>query len=272
MKQYVRKQCHARLTALDKAIRTLRKSPQAPEALHGVRVSTRRLQQCLRLFPAFLPKKSARKLKRRLRRLMEHCGLVRNWDIAQVTLKTAKLLSPELRARCKAERSRHHAFLISHLERWRGPRSPRHWKKILDVSSADWNPAMLAKAIREWFEAGDRAQDGDAADLHRFRLLGKRLRYSLELLEPILQPSVAPALRTLKSVQDRLGDISDCATTQRLIPEAAEQLQTELHRRTAKYRATWNAIRNRRTKWNFTFCGTAKPNRASPVGTTKTAR
>ena len=267
MKQCAQRRRQERLAALDGAIRTLRKSPDNVEALHGVRVSTRRLQQCLRLFEGCFHAKPANKLRRRLRRLMDRCGPVRDWDIALNVLKAARLLTPELRARIPKERAKAQSRLVEELERWRGERSARAWAKQLPLRGCDWDSETLPNAVSEWFESGDRALSGDASDLHRFRLVGKRLRYSLELLDAAPSP-----LAALKKVQDTLGAISDCATTQALIPELGTQLQPQLDRRTAAFRILWASVRKQKAKWNSIYSGTVKLNLEPPAATTKTAR
>jgi CHAD domain-containing protein len=213
MKQFARKPFRERLAALDDAIRALRKSPDQPDAVHKVRVSIRRTQQCLRLFKCFFDAKPAKKFRRRLRRLMDRCGEVRNWDIAKKELTSARRLSARLGAYIEQEREVASERLVRQLERWRGQRSARAWKKRIRIQHCEWDSTAWVNDIGGWFDAGDRAVDGNAQELHRLRLLGKRLRYTLELLD-----DDSPHLDTLKRVQDELGAINDCATTQALIP------------------------------------------------------
>jgi len=52
------------------------------DAVHDLRVSIRRLNRCLRVFSQFYPDGSWKKIRRRLKTLMEAAGPVRDMDIA----------------------------------------------------------------------------------------------------------------------------------------------------------------------------------------------
>jgi CHAD domain-containing protein len=52
------------------------------KAVHDLRVSIRRLSRCLRVFSRFYPEGSWKKIRRRLKTLMEAAGPVRDMDIA----------------------------------------------------------------------------------------------------------------------------------------------------------------------------------------------
>ena len=53
-----------------------------PEAVHKLRVSIRRLQQALRLFKQFFPKRGSKRMRKQLRAIMKPAGELRNRDIA----------------------------------------------------------------------------------------------------------------------------------------------------------------------------------------------
>jgi CHAD domain-containing protein len=74
------------------------------EAVHKMRVSIRRLQQALRLFPQFLRKGAVKSIRRELKRIMEPAGELRNCDIALGLLRRAGQDAPEVRARHVAAR------------------------------------------------------------------------------------------------------------------------------------------------------------------------
>src|SRR6185503_15069163 len=60
-----------------------------PDAVHDLRVAIRRFQQFLRVFRQFLPGVTAKKIRRRLRKIMKSAGKVRNRDIAAMLLQQA---------------------------------------------------------------------------------------------------------------------------------------------------------------------------------------
>lgn len=79
-------------------------------------------------------------------------------------------------------------------------------------------PAEAARYLamgREEFR-GDRTPAG----LHRLRLAGKRLRYTLELFGETYGTSLQEILTPLKALQDLLGAISDCDASENLIHNA----------------------------------------------------
>jgi CHAD domain-containing protein len=54
------------------------------------------------------------------------------------------------------------------------------------------------------------------SELHRFRLATKRLRYTLELFRPCYGPGLDARLGGLRKIQQYLGEINDCAATERV--------------------------------------------------------
>jgi CHAD domain-containing protein len=79
--------------------------------------------------------------------------------------------------------------------------------------------AMLPALARSFFEAGGALAAGKPPlqAIHRFRLLTKRFRYDLELFRPCYGPGLERRIEALQNLQQRLGEVSDCAATQRLL-------------------------------------------------------
>ncbi|MCC6860146.1 MAG: CHAD domain-containing protein [Bryobacterales bacterium] len=89
------------------------------ESIHDLRVAIRRLSQCLRVFEQFLPSGRTRKTRRRMKRIMELAGEVRNRDIALQLLREAKVEDGELAVRLVQERRQAQRELSSELKAWR---------------------------------------------------------------------------------------------------------------------------------------------------------
>ena len=71
-------------------------------------------------------------------------------------------------------------------------------------------------------------QDPDAVeDLHDMRIAAKRLRYVLEMSEPVLGPPAAQGAKRAKKLQDLLGEIHDCDEHLPLVLERLERLRAE---------------------------------------------
>lgn len=58
------------------------------------------------------------------------------------------------------------------------------------------------------------------AKLHAIRLETKRLRYTLELFRPCYGPGFDTRLAALRHIQQLLGEVNDCSTTERWINQA----------------------------------------------------
>jgi CHAD domain-containing protein len=72
-----------------------------------------------------------------------------------------------------------------------------------------------------------------AGAFHKFRLETKRFRYTLELFQPCYGPGLEERLKWLRNMQDLLGEINDCATTQKLLGSQPIGVSKFLERRMA---------------------------------------
>jgi CHAD domain-containing protein len=104
------------------------------DAIHDLRVSIRRLTQCLSVFHQFFPSGEAKKVRRKMSALMDLASEVRNRDIALDLLKRAaipagsSLARTLLREREQAERALREA-----LKRWSRRDAHRKWRSWLDL-------------------------------------------------------------------------------------------------------------------------------------------
>lgn len=94
------------------------------------------------------------------------------------------------------------------------------WK--ISASGAENAKRVLPWLAARFFEAGREVVGvgPSARSLHKLRLRGKRLRYSLELFAPCYGAGLDPRLNELKKVQSYLGEISDCEATALLIKKS----------------------------------------------------
>jgi CHAD domain-containing protein len=72
--------------------------------------------------------------------------------------------------------------------------------------------------------------------LHQFRLETKRFRYTLELFRSCYGKGLDERLGSLRKIQDLLGEINDCLTTQNLLGRKQKSLAPFLQRRIARKR------------------------------------
>jgi CHAD domain-containing protein len=112
----------------------------------------------------------------------------------------------------------------------------------------------LPKLLATYYQDGRQAAAGDAEPeaLHKFRLLTKRLRYTIELFRSCYGPGLRRCLEALGNIQDHLGAISDCATTgrtcQTLLPQDSPDaallgsyLDKRVAREAAAFRRYWRS-------------------------------
>lgn len=104
------------------------------DAVHDLRVSIRRLTQCLRLFSQFFPRGRSKKIRQRLEAVMELASEVRNRDTALQLMPGAPPLPDSTlaqvlsRERKEAERS-----LVAALQRWNRRSFHKRWRSRLGL-------------------------------------------------------------------------------------------------------------------------------------------
>ncbi|MDP8989707.1 MAG: CHAD domain-containing protein [Acidobacteriota bacterium] len=237
--KYARQETRARVHRWNANLRHAAKHPDDPDAIHDLRVSIRRLSQCFRIFQS-----PAKKVRRRVHKIMQRCGAVRNCDIALELLAECGLLaSPSVailqRSRERAARKLKRS-LKKERRRSRAAESAPHPFPGFQIAT------RLPALAEDFFQTGDAAAVADSsyATLHRFRLRAKRFRYTLELFERFYGSEMATGAKALKGVQDLLGAINDCVTTIALLPEdpiAQAAIQELLDERTRLFRNYWRS-------------------------------
>jgi CHAD domain-containing protein len=272
MRNLVRSQTTKRLRKLDEELQRVvlkgglkrgpkhgvRKNKDADD-IHDLRVSVRRLIQELRVFEEWFEPGPVKKIRGSLRKLMARCAAVRNCDIAVEVLQTAGWRNPELFAGLEEERRRTRAELARTLASWRRRGRVRRWREHLRVgrvaagaesggrtnaSPGEAARRLLPAMIEELFRAGREAARPDSSQqrMHGFRLEAKRVRYTLELFEPVYGRKAKRIVESLKGLQEKLGAINDCATTLEMIRRdraAAAAVRRLAREREAEFRVHW---------------------------------
>jgi CHAD domain-containing protein len=237
-----------------------------PEDVHRARVATRRLRSQLRTFRTLLDAEWANALREDLRWLGGGLGSVRDRQVMaqRVRSRTSALaeedaltvadLSAELHAESEEARGR----LVLDM------RSDRYIDLIERLVEASRAPALTADAHqraatmvpalarRDWkqLRKGVAALPDQPADaeLHRIRILAKRVRYAAEAAEPIVGKIATRSAEAAATLQDVLGDHQDSVTAQEWLREAGRGPRafvagalTALERETAAHdRAAWH--------------------------------
>ena len=284
MKKYARTQTVDRLKRLDAALRLAARRPKDDETVHDLRVAIRRFVQCLKVFQQFFDPRAARKIRRRLRKLMDRCAAVRNCDIALELLGAAGIEDATLTASIATSRATAEQTLAASLKRWRRRSIRKTWPERLEAPArsglwiAGRPPFEAARRVlpalaSRFFTAGNRAASPDALQeaMHQFRIHAKRLRYTLELFQPLYGRDLADCVTELRALQDKLGRLNDCVTTQELVKEharAVAALARRAERCETEFRAHWtrNFDPTARKRWKTSLAGThaSEPKKKEP--------
>jgi CHAD domain-containing protein len=189
----------------------------------------------LKLYRKFLPSRQRLWWETNLRRLRNGAGESRNCDVFIRYLESHSGRE-ELESLLSVVRS-YRASAHSALRKTTAEISPRRLKRQAkrlrrglrrkskrrsDPPLHHWADARLQRVIARFLEAAPDAQS-DSVALHRFRIKGKQLRYTLELVSVILLKSEHQEMvQQVGQLQDRLGKLNDLITlarlTERLFP------------------------------------------------------
>jgi CHAD domain-containing protein len=203
--------------------RALRAPDQDVEHVHQLRVATRRARAALDIFADCLPKSSFRTAKKQLRKIRRAAGEARDWDVFLATLTGSG-------ARWGARQLPGRDLLIGHaltrrraaqveLERL-GEDYPGRFEEVQAevLAAVESNSEQsvlkvaepwLARLLHELAQALAGDLD-DPRHLHQVRIVGKRLRYALEVFAGCLSPSVREQLYpAVEEMQDILGVAND---------------------------------------------------------------
>jgi triphosphatase len=202
-----------------------------PEAVHDMRVATRRLRAALRAFKPGFRKAFRSYLREELTWLARQLGGVRDLDVQLDTLErfcndlgdAERAALEPYRTHLQTGRRQHRLDLLSALI------SPRYFRLLVEIEAftlgdARYRPhgrgahepvaTMGRKAIRKTFrrllKQGDAiAAAPTAADLHALRIRTKRARYLLEFLRDLIDRPGRRLIKRLVRLQDQLGAHQD---------------------------------------------------------------
>jgi CHAD domain-containing protein/DNA-binding transcriptional regulator YiaG len=232
----------ARLKALDPAVRR-----DQPDAIHQMRVTTRRLRSTLQAFPTILREPATRHLRDELKWLGGVLGDARDIEVLSERLRSelaglpAELVMGPAQARVRVHFAPHQAEARTAVAE--ALDSDRYFAILDEIDSLLAHPPftaprggrhVLRAAVRH---AGNRTKrrirraqhapvgpDRDVA-MHEARKAAKRARYAAEAAEPALGKKARRFTRRMKAVQSALGDQHDAVNAQ----AAAREIGVRAH-------------------------------------------
>lgn len=199
------------------------------EAVHQMRVATRRLRSAIRDLKPLVNKPALDKLSSHLRVLADALGEARDDDVAIVGLELRHEYASEEavrngidlmiedRRRRRAEVQTSLARCISEpmlaglLASFNGVFLDPSARKIADrVRFDDFGRTAIKKTIDEFVDLSKAlANPSDTAALHRLRIAAKRFRYALEFFGVCWRKRLKPYAREIADMQTFLGEVHD---------------------------------------------------------------
>jgi len=105
-----------------------------PGAVHDLRVAIQRLSRCLRVFAEFYPGSGWKKMRCRLKDLMDACGGVRDRDIALDLLAKGGFPATSIVVRrLRLDRAQASRDLLVLLRRWKQRGAAAQWRAQLGI-------------------------------------------------------------------------------------------------------------------------------------------
>jgi CHAD domain-containing protein len=200
----------------------LEDAPKDPEHVHQLRVGTRRAVAALDIFNGCFKKKHYRKPRKRLARLRRAAGSARDWDVFRIDLASREGEPAD--------------FLFGYARGQRDAAQPNlaaaatefpdgfavFTREVLDRLEADDKRSLrklasplLGDLLDNLHEAA-RSNLNDYEHLHAVRVLGKRLRYAMEVFascyEEPFRTEFYPAVEAMQEILGAANDSHVAAT------------------------------------------------------------
>lgn len=196
-------------------------SPSDAEGIHKLRVAARRATAAVDAFAPCLPRPAFKLARRTLRDLRRAAGAARDWDVFFPAVSGWAASQPAevwpftdaLLGWAAAKRDSAHAGLLAladvpfdavAADTLAAVRRPRGGETAADIGHA------RIRALQTELDAACETEPVADAEYHQIRIVGKRLRYAVELFPGVLPDETAARLDTdMRALQDVLGRFND---------------------------------------------------------------
>ena len=212
------------------------------EHVHQLRVGTRRAHAALQIFAPCLPRKAQKRAKTGMRTIRQAAGAARDWDVFLEGLGEQASRLPE-RQQCGVD------FLFGYALGQRAaaqqvlkeasPNPPFGFDRLMTSTVADVHAPddpslrtlvdlarpMLIDQLHQLQLAGQ-ADLSDYEHLHRIRVLGKWLRYTMEIFVDCFAPAFKSEIYPrIEEMQEILGRANDCHVGSQRLQQICDQLR-----------------------------------------------
>ena len=219
------------------------------EFLHDFRVAIRRTRSGLTLIREVLPEEVSNRFKEDFRYLGQITGPVRDLDVYLHMEENYKARLPEhlqeglhyFFADLAKKRKKAQAKLVQDFAAPRYPSIVAEWRDYLNREDMEDTLAgknsqlpierlakkIITKRFKRVLRDGEAIHTGTAdGELHRLRIQGKKLRYSLEFFNGLFpDKEMKKLIRQLKQLQNNLGDFNDLSVQQDMLKEYLEAIR-----------------------------------------------
>ncbi len=207
------------------------------EAVHDVRVASRRLAEPLRLMGSWLGKKPIQRERRLLRKTRRALRKVRDIDVLQKALMESSaggILEPTDLAQAEGvltqRREKNLAIARRRWARFDADRLAARGNRLADrfanATQAGLDESLAGQVESLFRERVERLQARDprrpeSVDLHQTRICVKRLRYATELMRDTQVRTDQELIDVLTRMQEHLGHWNDDLVAARMIAKVA---------------------------------------------------
>jgi CHAD domain-containing protein len=220
------------------------------EALHDMRVASRRLREALEIFQFCFPQKIYVRLYDRVRRVTRALGQARNADVAVDFF--AKLLAAsrdlieqislqDILRRLAKQQARRRAEMQNELDKVQpaglAPRFEKAFDHLASIplsrqrgsrTALQLARRLLAPRLREVFACRRLIKgENDAEGLHNLRIAVKKLRYAIETLDFAAGEHAKENLKFFKKLQTVLGELHDRDVFLEITQQRLDKLQKQ---------------------------------------------
>ena len=218
-----------------------------PEAIHDLRVSSRRLREGLSLFSDCFRKRRFAPIRKELKGLTDMLGAIRNCD-------EALLFFSPLAEKCDSSASKTVLTIVATLleQRVVEQRNLKRELKKIDpgsllgrIDATCSNPRIFKSAADMLFQPvatcilqavavrektilellPEALVEENVADQHRLRVAVKRFRYRMEFLAPFAGSNYKTVYSTVKEYQEILGHMHDLDVFSDLLPDPPDEAE-----------------------------------------------
>jgi CHAD domain-containing protein len=200
------------------------------EAVHDMRVATRRLRSALRDFSPVLRKSPLKSVSKDLKKLADSLGAARDLDVAIVALEKLqtkaeyetvkagiqKLIDERREKRAKTQLDLMQTLTVSAIEDLQKrfyaavEKSARPKKRSKTISFTNAGRDAVFESLQEFCNlSASLYAPYQIKKLHKLRISAKRLRYAIELFTACWGKNIEPFAEEIAEMQSYLGEVHD---------------------------------------------------------------